>query len=290
MVAIVVDPGSFTTVWVEQLKQHLPDDTIVTKHAEIDPDDVEFLVHWKHPTERILSYSNMKALVLASAGFDHISPEVRAKFPVVRLVDPAMAHDIALYCLSWVIHFHRDFDVFAASQGDAHWKKMEQSFPRDFTVGVLGAGQIGSTVLQTIRSQSYQAVGWSRTDHDRSQLQFFSDCDVVINLLPNTPATKGLISTELLAALGSGALINVGRGLTVDTSALLSALDADLRAAVLDVFETEPLPDDHPLWRHPRVTVTPHIAGRTDPFTASAVVAENIKLVRAGESPAGLIT
>ena len=286
----MVDPGSFTTTWVEQLKQHLPDDVIVTKHAEIDPGEVEFLVHWQHPTERILSYSNLRALVLASAGFDHVAPEVRAKFPVIRLLDPAMANDIGLYCLSWVIHFHRDFDVFAANQRDAHWKKMEQSFPRDFVVGVLGSGQIGSLVLQTICGQGYQAVGWSRSDHDRSQTQFFSDCNVVINLLPNTPETKGLISSELLAALGSGVLINVGRGPTVDSKALLSALDGRLRAAVLDVFETEPLPDDNPLWTHPKVTITPHIAGRTDPFTASAVVAENIRLLRAGKTPEGLVT
>lgn len=287
---IVVDPGSFTTAWVEELKKHLPDDHIVTKHAEVDPLDVEFLVHWKHPTDRILSYSNMKALVLASAGFDHIPTEVRERVPVIRLLDPAMANDIAQYCLSWVIHFHRDFDVFARNQRDSHWKKLEMSFPRDYLVGVLGAGQIGTTVLETIRSQGYGCIGWSRSDHDRTQAQFFSDCDVVINLLPNTPQTAGLIGADLLAALGSGVLINVGRGPTVDTEALLRALDGDLRAAVLDVFTTEPLPESDPLWSHPLVTITPHVAGRTDPFTASAVVAENIRTVRRGEQPAGLVS
>ncbi len=276
-------------MWVEQLAHHLPDDTFVTKHAEIDPLDVEFLVHWKHPIERILSYSNMKALVLASAGFDHITAEVRERFPVVRLLDPDMANDIALYCLSWVIHFHRDFDVFAANQRQSHWKKLEMSFPRDYLVGVLGAGQIGSTVMETIRRQGYGCVGWSRSNHDRSQAQFFSDCDVVINLLPNTPHTEGLIGAELLGELGSGVLINVGRGPTVDSAALLAALDGDMRAAVLDVFDVEPLPDTDPLWSHPKVIVTPHVAGRTDPFTASAVVAENIRSIRRGETPAGLV-
>ena len=154
---------------------------------------------------------------------------------------------------------------------------------------MLGSGQIGSIVLQTIRDRGYQAVGWSRSDHDRSQQQFFADCDVVINLLPNTPETKGLISVELLTQLGTGVLINVGRGPTLDTNALLAALDGDLRAAVLDVFDIEPLPEDSPLWAHPKVTITPHVAGRTDPFTASAVVAENIRLLRTGVMPAGLV-
>ncbi|MFW2383133.1 MAG: NAD(P)-dependent oxidoreductase [Acidimicrobiales bacterium] len=286
---IVVDPGSFTAQWMEQLRIHLPEDHLVTHHAEVDPREVEFVVHWQHPTERILSYPNLKALVLASAGFDHIAPEVRATVPVVRLLDPAMADDIALYCLSWIIHFQRDFDLFAQNQLTARWEKGDQRFARHYTVGVLGQGKIGSAVRETISGQGFPVIGWSRSNNDRSLVTFFADCDVVVNLLPNNEGTRRLISTDLLSALGDGVLINVGRGPTVDSDALLSSLDGPLRAAVLDVFDTEPLPEQDPLWSHPKTVITPHIAGRTDPHTAAPVVANNIRLLRAGQSPTGLV-
>jgi glyoxylate/hydroxypyruvate reductase A len=288
-VTIVVDPGSFAALWVEQLQIQLPDDHFVTHDVDVDPGDVEFVVHWQHPTERILSYPNLKGLVLASAGFDHIEPEVRARVPVVRLLDPAMAQDISLYCLSWIIHFQRNFDRFADHQRESQWEKLEQVFPRDFTVGVLGRGQIGSAVLRRIANQGFTVVGWSRSNNDRSLNRFFADCDVVVNLLPNNEETLGLIATDLLSALGDGVLINVGRGPTLDSGALLRALDGHLRAAVLDVFDDEPLPEDDPLWTHPKIRITPHIAGRTDPYTAAPVVAQNIGLLRRGESPPGLI-
>lgn len=286
---IVVDAGGPDDVWRSELQRLLPDDVLVGKDHQVDPATVEFVVHWQHPTDKILSYTNLKALVLASAGFDHIEPEVRNAVPIVRLLDPAMSDDIALYCLSWIIHFQRNFDRFAEQQPRAEWRKHDPLFPRDYTVGVLGRGQIGSVVLEAIADRGFETFGWSRSNHDRTLSQFFTDCDLVINLLPNNEATRGLISTDLLSALGDGVLINVGRGPTVDSDALLNALDGPLRAAVLDVFDIEPLPETDPLWTHPKTIITPHIAGRTDPTTAAPVVADNIRLLRAGHTPAGLV-
>lgn len=274
---------------MSELERLLPDEAFVGKDAPVDPADVEFVVHWQHPTEKILGYRNLRGLVLSSAGFDHVPPEIRTAVPVVRLIDPAMAVDIAHFCLSWIIHFQRNFDRFADQQVRFEWRKLEPIFPRDYTVGVLGRGQIGTVVLDAIADQGFTVVGWSRSNNDRSLNQFFADCDAVVNLLPNNEGTRRLISTDLLSALGNGVLINVGRGPTVDSDALLGALDGPLRAAVLDVFDTEPLPADSPLWAHPKIRITPHIAGRTDPYTAAAVVADNIGDLRAGREPAGLV-
>jgi glyoxylate/hydroxypyruvate reductase A len=285
----VVDAGGPDDVWKRELQRLLPDDTVVGKDDPVDPADVEFVVHWQHPTEKMLGYSNLEGVVLSSAGFDHVPPEVRAAVPVIRLIDPAMAHDIALYCLSWVVHFQRNFDRFAEQQPRAEWCKHDPRFPRDVNVGVLGRGTIGSEVLALLSANGFDATGWSRSNHDRDLGRFFADSEIVINLLPYGEETHHLVNANLLAALGAGVLINVGRGGTVDHSALLDALDTDLRAAVLDVFETEPLPADSPLWTHSRIRITPHIAGRTDPYTAAPVVAENIRLLRSGQVPAGLV-
>lgn len=286
---IVVDAGEPDDVWKSELERLLPDDAVAGKDDPVNPADVEFVVHWQHPIARILGYTNLQGVVLSSAGYDHVPSVVRVSVPVVRLIDPAMAHDIALYCLSWVVHFQRNFDRFADQQPRAEWRKHEPLFPRDFTVGVLGRGQIGSVVLRVVADQGFNAVGWSRSDNDRSLTELFADCDVVINLLPYGDQTHHLVNADLLSALGDGVLINVGRGGTVDYVALLDALDGDLRAAVLDVFETEPLPGDSPLWTHPKIRITPHIAGRTDPYTAAPIVAQSIESLRRGESPTGLI-
>jgi glyoxylate/hydroxypyruvate reductase A len=288
-VTTVVDAGGPDEVWMSELQRLLPLESFVHKDQPVDPATVEFVVHWQHPTEKILSYPNLAGVVLASAGFDHVPAEIRAAVPVVRLIDPAMAVDIAHFCLSWIIHFQRNFDRFAEQQSRFEWRKLEPIFPRNFTVGVLGRGQIGTIVLDAIAEHGFAAVGWSRSNHDRSLNQFFADCDVVVNLLPNTEETQGLVSTDLLSALGNGVFINVGRGPTVDSGALLGALEGQLRAAVLDVFDTEPLPETDPLWSHPKTIITPHIAGRTDPYTAAPVVADNIRLLRAGKAPAGLV-
>ena len=287
--AIVVDPGEHHDLWLALLREQLPDDEFVHPDDDVDPVTVESVISWKHPTERILGYPNLRALLLASAGFDHLDPAVMAAVPVVRLIDPAMADDIALYCLSWVIHFQRDFDRFASDQPTATWSRPAPRFPRDYTVGVLGHGAIGSVVLETCAQHGFRTVGWSRSNHDRSYDEFFEASDVVVNLLPLDESTHQAIAAEELAALGDGVVINVGRGGTVDTGALLAALDGRMRAAVLDVFTTEPLPADDPLWAHPKVTITPHIAGRTDPTTSVPVIVESIVDLRAGRRPAGLV-
>ena len=257
----------------------------------VEPGTVTHVAMWRLSSDRLASYTNLEAVLMMGAGYDHLDLHTLPDVPIVRLIDPAMADDIALYVLSWVIHFQRDFDRYAAMQHTATWRgELVPVFARDFTVGVLGAGEIGTTVLDTCGRHGFSTVGWSRSSHDRSLDEFFRDCDVVVDLVPLSSETRGLIGATELAALGNGVLINVGRGATVDTAALIDALDGELRAAVLDVFETEPLPPESPLWHHPKVTVTPHVAGRSDPVTASPVIAASVAALAAGRRPLGTIS
>ena len=284
-VTILVTNAGSTEKWTHRLRELLPDRRIENVVDAVDPADVEYVVTWRSDPAWLRSLPNLKAILQTGAGFDHLDLDAFPAVPTVRLVDPGMADDIALFVVSWVIHFQRDFDRFRDAQPAADWIDPSPRFPRDVTVGVLGAGAIGNVVIDHLDRLGFETIGWSRSSHDRPMLQFFADADIVVDLVPLSAATRGVIGTDELTALGDGVLVNVGRGATVDTDALLEALDGDLRHAVLDVFETEPLPQDSPLWRPPKVTVTPHIAGRTDPHTAAEVVVASIAELEAGRLP-----
>lgn len=287
---VLVDTRVESDRWAAELRRALPDTPIVTADDDVDPATIEFVVMWRAPVERLREFEQLRGMLLIGAGYDHLDLEELPDVPLVRLVDPAMAADIALYVLSWVVYFQRDFDRCADAARAAVWlDDLPARFPRDYVVGVLGTGSIGQVVLDTCAAHGFETIGWSRSDHDRPLQQFLRDVDVVVDVVPLSPATTGLLGREELAALGDGVLINVGRGPTVDTAALIDALDGELRAAVLDVFDTEPLPADSPLWARRDVIVTPHIAGRSDPVTGAPIIAANIAVLRAGGRPADVV-
>ena len=277
--------------WLDELARHLPDFDVRSSVDNIDLAAVTHVAMWRLPVEQLAAMANLEAICMMGAGFDHLELDALPDVPIVRLVDPAMANDIALYVLSWAVHFQREFDRFSAHQTAATWRdNVAPVFQRDYTVGVFGSGAIGQVVLDTCAHHGFATLGWSRSNHDRPLGQFFTDCDLVVDLVPLSAATRGVIGAAELRALGDGVLINVGRGATIDTDALLEALDGQLRAAVLDVFEIEPLPADSPLWSHDKVTVTPHIAGRSDPVTAAPIIAASIAELRSGALPATTVS
>ncbi len=296
--------------WVDAFRQALPHHDVTLWPDPVDPEAVEFFCVWKHDWEDLANYPNLRGLMLVSAGIDQVDFDlVPEGVPVVRLVDPAMSQDIAEYCLHWVTHFSRSFDQYQRQQPNADWTIGPRN-PQT-TVGILGFGAIGSVVADTVAGFGHDIITWSRSAKSTNYGEhfvggdeltaFLEQCDVVVNLLPASDATNGILDADAFAALGSGALINVGRGSTVNDEALLAALanDSDesdpagsggMRCAVLDVFHTEPLPTDSPLWHHPRVIVTPHIAGETNPYTAAKVMGANIERIERGETPHNIVT
>ncbi len=285
--------------WVQAFTDRFPDRKIVLGTQDATPESVEYLVGWKIDWAQLGNFPNLKGVMLTSAGIDHLDFSlIPSKLPVVRLIDPSMSTEIAAYCTHWVVHYARSFDVYAKQQQAAVW----EIGPRnpEVTVGILGLGAIGTVVANHLTSLGYPVISWSRSEKDTSYgqhhvgnealTQFFAASNTVVNLLPLSDATKNIVGEAALRALGDGVLINVGRGGTVDTNALLDALSGDLHAAVLDVFATEPLPADSPLWSHPKVAITPHIAGETNPFTAVKVIGANIDLIDDGKEPYPLVT
>lgn len=233
------------------------------------------------------------------AGVDRLlaDPTLPAGVPIVRMVDPALSAAMAETAVWAVLSLHRGFFRYARLQREARWAPHGQRRADEVCVAVLGLGQMGRAAAQRIAAQGYRVQGWSMGPgvaatgfgvvHGEAALPpLLAQADIVVNLLPLTPATAGLLDAARLSLLPPHAsLVNLGRGAHVVEADLLAALDAGrLRHAVLDVFREEPLPADHPFWRHPRVTVLPHVAALTDPRSAAAVVAANVRAWAAGET------
>jgi glyoxylate/hydroxypyruvate reductase A len=224
-------------------------------------------------------------------------PELPPNVPIARMVDPAMT-DAMVQTASWaVLSLHRGFFAYARRQQRGQWKVHAQRRADEVPVLALGLGALGGAVAARLAAQGYPVTGWHSTAGRAAPAGVraiagpdalaaaLPAAQVVVNLLPLTPATRGVLDARLFAALPRGAgIVNLGRGAHLVEADLLAALDAGrLAHAVLDVFETEPLPAAHPFWTHPRVTVLPHAAALTDPRSAADVVADNLRRLAAGE-------
>ena len=227
-----------------------------------------------------------------------------AHVPLARMVDPAMSSAMAETALWAVLSLHRGFFDYAAQQRATEWQPLAQVRADEVRVLVLGLGQMGAAVATRLAAQGLRTSAWRATASDRASPAgvsvqvgdralpaLLSAADIVVNLLPLTASTRGLLNAPFFAALPRGAsIVNLARGAQVIDADLLAALDSDrLYRAVLDVFHEEPLPSDHRYWRHPRVTVLPHVAALTDVHSAARVVAANLRALREGTPLAHLV-
>ena len=230
------------------------------------------------------------------AGVDRLlaDPDLPPGVALARMVDPAMAEAMAQTALWAVLALHRDTFAYAAQQRQQRWQQHPQRCSSEVRVAVLGLGQMGRAAALRLAANGYPVTGWSRSPiridgvttlaGDAALPAVLGGCDIAVNLLPLTPATRGLFNAAAFAAMPHFAcLVNLARGPYVVEADLLCALGSGhLRHAVLDVFETEPLPPDHPFWTHPQVTVLPHVAAQTDLRSAAPIAARNVRALREG--------
>jgi len=226
------------------------------------------------------------------AGVDKLlaDPSIPADVPIARMADPAMSAAMAETALWAVLALHRRFFDYADQQRDARWLPHDQRRADEVSVLVLGAGHMGQAVAQRLAAQGYRVATWRASD-GTPLAPLLATAEIAISLLPLTAATRGLLDARFFAALPKGAsIVNLARGAQVVDGDLIAALDSGhLQRAVLDVFATEPLPTAHPFWRHPKVTVLPHVAALTDPRSAAGVVAANLRALLRGEAVPHLV-
>lgn len=288
--------------WVNYFVEHAPD-----LEFRVWPDagnlkKVEYLIAWQVPADFLAQLPNLKVLFSSGAGIDHVDlSALPAHVPLVRMVEPGIINGMVEYVSLAVLALHRDFFDYAAQKAARSWNPLEVPPASARTVGVMGLGSLGCAVLERLGTYGFRLRGWNRSPRTidgvetfagADQLQaFLTGCDVLICLLPLTPATQGILNRELFAALPPrAALVNVGRGPHLVDADLLAALDSgQLSHAILDVTEPEPLPPEHPFWTHPCVFVTPHVASMTQPETAAPILLENIRRHRRGEPLVGVV-
>ncbi len=240
-------------------------------------------------------YVKVKAVLGLWAGVETIITNPTLTMPYARMVDPGLAEGMVEWVTGHVLRHHLGMDV-DIRRTDGRWQVHVPPLARHRKLGVLGLGALGAACAQALAGLNFDVAGWSRRAKELPGVACFAGdeglrdvlarSEILVLLLPSTPATENILDAETLARLPQGAVvINPGRGALIDDAALLAALETgQVGHATLDTFRVEPLPEDHPYWRHPKVTVTPHIAAETRPATAAEVIAENIRRGEAGEA------
>jgi glyoxylate/hydroxypyruvate reductase A len=255
----------------------------------------EVAVCWQTPPDLYAQMPNLKLVHSIAAGVDNVvaGQDLRG-LPVCRVVDPMLAEGMLQFVLWGVLHFHRKLDAALASQRVREWKRPLQTPAASCRVGLMGLGELGGLIAARLPALGYTVSGWARTAREVPGITVFSgddqydaflaQTDVLVCLLPLTEQTRGILGRRTFEALPKGAaLIHCGRGEHLVEGDLIAALGSgQLRGAVVDVFEQEPLPQDHPLWTTPGVVVTPHMATMATYDVVVGQVARNIAQMRSG--------
>ena len=290
--------------WVERLQKKMPGREIVALGEPFDRRAVHYAVSWKHPTGSLANLPNLSAIFSLGAGVDFLFNDDRLPdVPIYRVVDADLTNRMSEYVIMHCLMLLRQTRRYDAQQKEKLWDDDRfQPAASDVRVGIMGMGELGQDAARKLRMMGFQVAGWSRTPKqidgvttysgDTGLQEFLSRTDILVVLLPLTPQTRGIIDERLIRGLaqngrlGKPALINAGRGgLQKEADILKTLNEGVLGHAVLDVFETEPLPRDSLLWTHPLVTVTPHNAAMSDPDAIGALVARQIAKMEAGQEP-----
>ncbi|MFT7594875.1 MAG: glyoxylate/hydroxypyruvate reductase A [Paracoccaceae bacterium] len=262
---------------------------------DFTPDQVDYIVYAPNsPVQDFTPYKRLKAVLNLWAGVENVVGNQTLTVPLTRMVDHGLRQGMVEWVTGHVLRHHLGMDAHIFGQ-DGIWRKTVPPLAQNRPVTILGLGELGQSCAHALTALGFPVTGWSRSAKAIDGLACengatgltaaLARADILVLLLPDTPATQNILNADTLAQLPSGAfLINPGRGTLIDDTALLAALDCNQIAhATLDVFRTEPLPADHLFWAHPQVTVTPHIASETRAETACQVIAENIRRGETGE-------
>ncbi|QKJ86857.1 glyoxylate/hydroxypyruvate reductase GhrA [Paramixta manurensis] len=304
---IFYHPSFNAQSWQQGLMQRLPQARVRCWHAG-DNAPADYALVRTPPVEMLRGRSDLKGVFALGAGVDdilnqlHTHPDMIApQVPLFRLEDTGMVQQMQEYAVYTVLGWFRRFDEYHLQKRQARWQPLANFSRHHFTVGILGAGVLGLGVAESLKGWGFPLRCWSRSPKLRDGIEsfygteqlpdFLSGTRVLINLLPHTPQTKGIINQQLLSQLAPGAFVlNLARGAHLVEEDLLLALETgQVAAAALDVFAEEPLKASHPFWAYPRIAITPHNAAVTLPDAAMDYIAQAISLREGGEMPAGRV-
>lgn len=305
LLAIKPAAGNWSpAAWAARFRARLPDRTIALAGVDrVDTAAVRYVAAWKPEPGLIATLPNVQVIFNLGAGVDALLADktLPRTVPIVRVVDRDLTNRMTEYVVWQVLDQHRQGALHRAGQARGEWIGLDQWAAKSMRVGLMGLGEIARDAAEVLVRLGFQVSGWSRSPKtvpnvdchhgDDGLSAFLATTDILVVLLPLTPHTHHFINARLLrrlardGRLAKPVLINAGRGgLQVEADIVACLDEGSLGHAVLDVFETEPLPSTSPLWRHPRVTVTPHNAADSDPDTISGYVVDQIRAFERGEA------
>jgi glyoxylate/hydroxypyruvate reductase A len=277
------------------------DRTVVSEpDGPADP-SITYAVVWKQRPNLLSRLPNLRAIFSIGAGVDHIfADRTIPEVPIVKVVADNLTQHMTEYVVWRVLDHHKQGPLFRVQQAKKIWRDPPQRPANDISVGVMGLGTLGQAAATALLSLGFHVNGWSRREKnvagvstfagEAELIPFLNATDVLVVLLPLTPATTGVINYGLLKelrrrnGLGGAVLINAGRGRLQKDADIVRALDdGTLKEASLDVFEVEPLPRTSPLWNHPKVFVTPHAAATSDPNHLVPIMLKQMDAFERGE-------
>ncbi|WP_439620933.1 2-hydroxyacid dehydrogenase [Hyphomonas sp.] len=297
-VVICVLPTVWEAYFVNTFRTTLGAFEFVTPSDHPDVQRVQYALVLQPPAGYLREFCHLKAIMPIGAGVEHVlsDPEL-PDVPLVRMVQPDMAQRMSEYIAQHSLNHLRRLREIQAAQRARRWIMVHGPPATDCTIGILGYGALGQHACDVLRGIGFKVRGWSRTPkaagnaemfHGKSALpDFLSKCQVLVNLLPLTPQTRGMIDSSIFEALPPGvSFINASRGAIVNDSALLSHLDSGhISEATLDAFAIEPLAPTHSFWTHPSITVTPHCASAATASAVSARLKQVIETIEQGGTP-----
>lgn len=285
------------------LREAAPDIPVWNGRENAPADEVEAIMAWGLKPGVLPAFPNLRLVCAAAAGVDKLlaAPDLPANMPVTRVVDPGQQTGIAHYVLAMALRHARRLGDYAAQQRRGEWKRHPAPDLSRCRVGVLGMGEIGSAVARTFAAIGFPVAGWSRsgkgipgvTDYtgDAGLSAMLAQTDILVCTLPLTPQTHGLLNRQTLSQLPPGAFfINVGRGEHLVEPDLVALIDeGHLAGAALDVFSKEPPEPGDPVWNHPRIEATPHIACDPSYELVARQCVENVRRMRDGRELMNLV-
>lgn len=300
MSILVLVDGWEPAPWVRALQAAMPDERIEAYPDVEDPEAVEYALVWAAQGETLDVFPNLKALFSLGAGVDHLfGGNTLPPVPLARVVDPDLTAWMTEWVVAQVLLHHRQQLQYSQQQRHRNWQVLPQPLAREVQVGLMGLGELGRDAAGLLHQLGFGLRGWSRSPKELDNVtcfygadgldEFLSATDILVCLLPLTPETNGLIGRSVFeklnqsGPLGGPVFINAGRGrIHVETDVVAALQNGVLKAASLDVFEVEPLPQESPLWDLDNVIITPHVAAVSDPRTLSKLIARQVRAHREG--------
>tara|TARA_S200000501_G_scaffold20739_1_gene18411 strand:- start:720 stop:1595 length:876 start_codon:yes stop_codon:yes gene_type:complete len=281
----------------------LPDIDFYLKDEDYSKDDIELAIVWKPENGWLKSFKNLKCIISMGSGIDHvlIDPHLPKNIPIIKTTGDDLKLRMREYVVLHSLKHHRNLNKVIEARNNKEWRQIIEPPANRRTIGIMGLGNLGLDCAIALRNLGFIVNGWSKSRKNIDGIKTFSgieelnnfveDVEILICMLPLTDATRGILNLKLFNNMKKDScLINVARGEhLVEEDLLIAFKKGIIKEATLDVFHSEPLPENHKFWDNPKIMITPHIASLLDPEAGGENIAQNITKFINGESIKNLI-